>query len=725
MILLDEFYKDLYMNVFKKWICMQENPNYIIKEHKDFIQIESSYGIAEVTFNLYCIIELKVVSKKKNEIDFYLHFQMNTLKHAVSLFNEMLESLLKLSDEAKTKVLLCCSGGLTTSYFAREINEANKLLKNAIEVSAVGYNQLYQIGKQFDIIFLAPQISYLHAQIQSILKEQVVLKIPPLVFARYDVGTMIKDIEQAQIKKTKQIKKEEISLKLKITNKKPIVCLVIYKNKERIHIVYRIYDKGMMLLQNEIIKYTIHIQDIYDLIDTLIIQYPKISIISLSLPGIIDQGKVFSTYIEGIENINLEEKLKQRYKQQITLYNDINSATAGYYVSHQEKEDLFFIFQAISLNAGAGAGCIINGKLIEGFGSFAGEVSYLPLQLSHSLEELSKTPQGALEILSKIIMSVMCIVAPHIIVVFSELLPDLSALEEKVKEMMPNHQIPKLITDYHVHTEFSDDSSYLMEEVIKDAINMKMDEICFTDHVDYGIKRDWNDAQGMLYRKGGPGEPEKMPLANVNYPKYFEKIEFLRNKYPEIIIKQGMEFGMQVHTIDQYQQLFNKYPFDFIILSCHQVEDKEFWTQDFQRGRTQKEYNERYYQEILDIIKVYKDYSVLGHLDLIIRYDNQGVYPFEKLKPIIKKILEIVIKDGKGIEVNTSSHRYGLKDSQPSKDILKLYKELGGKIITIGSDSHKKEHLGTYIEETKALLKELGFESYCTFDKMKPIYHEL
>lgn len=97
----------------------------------------------------------------------------------------------------------------------------------------------------------------------------------------------------------------------------------------------------MMLLQNEIIKYTIHIQDIYDLIDTLIIQYPKISIISLSLPGIIDQGKVFSTYIEGIENINLEEKLKQRYNQQITLYNDINSATAGYYVIHQEKEDLF------------------------------------------------------------------------------------------------------------------------------------------------------------------------------------------------------------------------------------------------------------------------------------------------------------------------------------------------------------------------------------------------
>lgn len=442
---MDEFYKDVYMDVFKKWICIQENPNYIMNEYEDFIQIESSYGIAEVTFNSFCIVELKVISKKKNEIDFYLHFQINTLKHAVSLFKEMIEGLLKLSCDAKTKVLLCCSGGLTTSYFAKEINEANKILKNSIEVSAVGYNQLYQIGKQFDIIFLAPQISYLQAQVQSILKEQVVLKIPPLVFARYDVGTMLNYIEEFKIKKQKQIQQEEVLLKLDVKNNQPLICLSIFKNKERIHIVYRIYMKGKILLQNEIIKYTIHIQDIYDLIDTLIIQYPKISIISLSLPGIIDQGKIFSTYIKGIENINLEEKLKQRYEQQINLYNDINAATAGYYMSHPENKNLFFIFQAISLNAGAGAGCIIDGKLINGFCNFAGEISYLPLELSQSLEELSKTPQGALEILSKMIMSAMCIVAPENIVIFSELLPDFSVLEEKVKEMMPIHRIGRLI----------------------------------------------------------------------------------------------------------------------------------------------------------------------------------------------------------------------------------------------------------------------------------------
>ena len=177
------------------------------------------------------------------------------------------------------------------------------------------------------------------------------------------------------------------------------------------------------------------------------------------------------------------------------------------------------------------------------------------------------------------------------------------------------------------------------------------------------------------------------------------------------------------YTHQKYVEINNNIPYfdeaDFCLLYT------SFWTQDFQEGRTQKEYNERYYQEILEVIQDYKDYSVLGHLDLITRYDEAGIYPFEDIKEIVTKILKIVIKDDKGIEVNTSSHRYGLKDLTPSRDILELYKELGGKIITIGSDTHQKNHLGAYIEETKIELRKLGFEYYCTFDKMKPIFHIL
>ena len=248
-----------------------------------------------------------------------------------------------------------------------------------------------------------------------------------------------------------------------------------------------------------------------------------------------------------------------------------------------------------------------------------------------------------------------------------------------------------MLADYHVHTEFSNDSIYPMEEVVKDAISLGIKDICFTDHVDYGPYRDWDDPRGIKYRPGDEGEPEQVALTNVDYGKYFSMIEKLREKYKDkIAVKAGMEFGVQTHTIPEYEKLFRSYPFDFIILSIHQAGDQEFWTNEYQSGRTQQEYNEGYYKELLSVVQNYHNYSVLGHMDLIVRYDSYGVYPFEKLKPLLTEILKTVIADGKGIEVNTSNHRYGLSDMTPSRDILKLYKELGGTIITIGSDSHKK-----------------------------------
>ena len=157
-----------------------------------------------------------------------------------------------------------------------------------------------------------------------------------------------------------------------------------------------------------------------------------------------------------------------------------------------------------------------------------------------------------------------------------------------------------MFADYHVHTSYSDDSEYPMEEVVRDAVSLGLEEICFTDHVDYGIKRDWDDPRGIRYRRGSSGEPEHMAKANVDYPRYAAEIAALKEKYKDqITIKMGLEFGMQVHTIPQYEKLFSAWPFDFVILSVHQVENKEFWTQDFQSGHTQAEYNLRYYEEIL------------------------------------------------------------------------------------------------------------------------------
>jgi len=290
-----------------------------------------------------------------------------------------------------------------------------------------------------------------------------------------------------------------------------------------------------------------------------------------------------------------------------------------------------------------------------------------------------------------------------------------------------------MFADYHIHTYYSDDSTYPMEQVVKDAISKGITDLCFTDHVDYGIKEDADkltpeQRQELKLKIQHPNVPQY----NVDYPAYLAEYQDLKEKYADKInLKLGMEFGLQIHTIPQYQKLFNSYPFDFIIMSCHQVENKEFWTQEFQQGRSQDEYNQRYYDEILAQVKNYHDYSVLGHLDLIARYDKTGVYPFAKIQDKIAEILKIVIADGKGIELNTSSVRYKIHNAQgeheltPSKEILALYKELGGRIITTGSDSHKPEHLGAYIAEQSQELKKLGFKEICTFEKMQPIFHKL
>ena len=278
-----------------------------------------------------------------------------------------------------------------------------------------------------------------------------------------------------------------------------------------------------------------------------------------------------------------------------------------------------------------------------------------------------------------------------------------------------------MLADYHVHSEFSDDSVYAVDEICRDAIRLNLSEICFTDHVDYGIKPDIDHPELAPVFDGEPA-------LNVDYERYFPTLAEVRDRYArDLTVKRGLELGVQMHTIDRYEQLLSRWrgEMDFAILSIHQVDDAEFWTGDFQRGRTQKEYNEAYYEEMLKVVTNFTGYSVLGHLDLIKRYDNAGIYPFENSRDVIAEILTRAIADGKGIEVNTSSFRYGLPDLQPCTEILRLYRDLGGRIITVGSDSHEPVHLGAYLALVKRRLAALGYTEYCTFEGWEPVFHPI
>lgn len=287
-----------------------------------------------------------------------------------------------------------------------------------------------------------------------------------------------------------------------------------------------------------------------------------------------------------------------------------------------------------------------------------------------------------------------------------------------------------MLADFHVHSEFSDDSTTPMEKQLERAIALGIGEICFTDHVDYGIKKDWTE--DILKWRGGDGigtdRSDMQPLANVNYDEYFGKILRMKRLYgDQIVIRSGLEFGIQRHTIPDYERLIKTYgqKLDFILLSIHQVDNKEFWTGDFMKGKTQDEYNREYYEEMLYAVKYFDNFDVLSHVDLISRYDPQGAYPFSKIQDILTYIFECVIRKGKGIEINTSSWHYKLSDTMPSRDILKLYRSLGGELITIGSDAHTPEYIGDHMENAMQILKELGFQAFYTYEKHKPVSHML
>lgn len=450
---MDEFLRDIHTIIFRQWLLHQKSDHYKIYVHEtkeNMIVIETNYSYSEITFNRMNIIEFSVTNTTNDTIEFYLHFQMNTMKHAVELFKEMLESIKKLVDKPKIKVLLSCSGGLTTGFFAQKLNEAATLLFLNYEFYAAPYGELFNVGNQYDVILLAPQISYMHANVQEILNDKLVLKIPSQIFAKYDVGKAITLIQQEMntFEDKKIVPSKPISLKTAMHNNMKVLVIAMLRTSERVHLAYRIYDEeNVILLDTEIIKNRISLEDIYDILDTVLVQYEDIQLVGISLPGIINEGRL-TLPREGFDNVNVLESLSQRYSQKFVLNNDVNCIAVGYYASQDTYSTLSFLFQPRAGFAG-GVGSIYNGELIVGRKHIAGEVQYLPMRLSDDLLTLTKTPEGSLELVSQTIACIISILGPEVIVLSCHLLVDLEELKREITKYIPEEYIPDIVkVDY-------------------------------------------------------------------------------------------------------------------------------------------------------------------------------------------------------------------------------------------------------------------------------------
>ncbi len=270
-----------------------------------------------------------------------------------------------------------------------------------------------------------------------------------------------------------------------------------------------------------------------------------------------------------------------------------------------------------------------------------------------------------------------------------------------------------LKADFHLHSYFSGDSNTPMEQMILKGIDLGLTSMCFTEHKDVDF----------VYIK-----PEEDGKFELNTDSYLYELATLKSKYAnKIKLLFGVELGLQPHLKKELAVYAKSFPFDFIIGSSHICNRKDPYDPTFYDGRSDEEAYREYFLSILDNLKVFDNFDVYGHLDYVVRYgkSRDTNYSYDKYKDIFDSILETILEKEKGIEINTGGLRRQLKDVHPCTDVIRRYKELGGEIITIGSDAHTPGDIASGFDRAREILLSCGFKYYTTFENRMPEYHRL
>lgn len=254
--------------------------------------------------------------------------------------------------------------------------------------------------------------------------------------------------------------------------------------------------------------------------------------------------------------------------------------------------------------------------------------------------------------------------------------------------------------DYHHHTNHSFDSTACMVKVCKKAIESEIQEICFTEHFSVN--------------------PLAPTYGHMVFEKYLNEIRSCQEEFHnQLIIKAGIELCEPHLLKDQYDETLQPLDLDLILCSVHNLNNQKLRLSLNEGHPTAYE---RYFNELYHMVST-ADIDIIAHFDLMKRYayKEHGLYEFHEYQEIIELILKKAIDRNIGMEINTSGLRTGFKQTMPSIEIIQLYKELGGEILTIGSDSHTAESVGANLTDALSLAKDCGFNYIFKFEKRKPI----
>ena len=267
------------------------------------------------------------------------------------------------------------------------------------------------------------------------------------------------------------------------------------------------------------------------------------------------------------------------------------------------------------------------------------------------------------------------------------------------------------LADYHVHSSCSPDGHLTVSEIAEEAIRRGLDEICITDHLD------------TVYWGSGA------PRTDFDWHELQEQVRQARECFGnQLTIRLGAELGEAVLSFDRARTLLDGAPeLDFVLGSVHMASARfnHFDLYLMPRGpeKFYRDVIEEYLGDVLTLAR-WGHFQALAHLTLPLRYLKERLsveMTFDDWMDRVEEIFSVIIPKGVGIECNTN--RGG--DPLPGERILKRYREMGGEIITLGSDAHTRADIGCAIAERQELLRSCGFRYFTTFQKGKPTFRPL
>ena len=259
------------------------------------------------------------------------------------------------------------------------------------------------------------------------------------------------------------------------------------------------------------------------------------------------------------------------------------------------------------------------------------------------------------------------------------------------------------LMDYHVHSIYSSDGHNTIMELCQSAVNKGIKEIAITDHFEPTMA----DEYCLYYNRKG----------------YWAYITKAKQEFRGTLkIKLGVELG-QPHLFPKpTEAILADFPYDYVLASAHKLpEGMDVSELDYGKI-SEEELCGMYLRQLRELFD-WNDFDCIGHLDLIKRYSTAVYKKNISLTcqyELLKEVLRIAIHRGKGIEINTSGLRQSPKEMMPGLDVLKLYRDLGGEILTIGSDAHFAEDVGKGLEEAAELARTAGFRFITVFSGRKP-----